>query len=473
MIAVKRGLLLAVVCACVLVVAQTRKPHVYEFAHFWVTAKYFPELGYEGLYAGLAVALEENYGTQWLRERARAVRDLESGRLVPAERVLARGRSLRERWDQRRWSAFLADVRTLKEAMERYAPDRADRLWTEIFLDHGVNYPPPWIAYTHAICRDAPLTPASLTAFSALDAAFLAATLAAVASLWGLAGAAVAAVFVASAADLLSYATWAFCKLDWLALVALSLLALRSRGYALAGALYGLAAAVRVFPGPVGLLFALAWWIPRLRRGEDAGGFTRFSAGLGGGFIGAVALATLFLSVAGAGSPVGIWGAYAARLSHYSSVGRLVNRVGVRGIAEAAGLDGFGLVAGAASALLALLLFAVLLRRGREAVRTAALSLFFVPQLFAINHFYYLMLMLPLAAREPGLGWLAPLLVGVNLAVLGAKAVWGPSIALLELESLAYSLCVSVVPLALAIRPVGDSGTMAPAMRHKQRFTGQ
>jgi hypothetical protein len=89
--------------------------------------------------------------------------------------------------------------------------------------------------------------------------------------------------------------------------------------------------------------------------------------------------------------------------------------------------------------------------------------------LVAVNHFYYLMLLLPLAAREPGLGWLGPVLIGVNLAVAAAKAAWGPSIGLLQIESIAYSVAVSAVPLALAIRPGGDSGTMAPAMSHDER----
>ena len=457
------GVLVAAIAASLLVIAVTRKPHVYEFAHFWLTAKYFPELRCAGLYGALGGALEERYGREWLLARAPRIRDLEGGAVFPAALVLEAAAAGRSRWDPARWRAFVDDAAALKEAMERYRPERADALWGEVFVDHGVNYPPAWVAWTHLLARRVPLTPATLVAFASVDALFLGVACCAAWALGGLAGLAVALVFAASAGDLLAYATWAFCKLDWLGLIAAALLALKGGRFGVAGALWGAAAAVRIFPGALALLFAASWLAGGRGDARAAGATLRFGAGTLAGFLVPSALATALLAGPAGLTAAGLWSGYFSRLGNYATEGRMVNRVGVRAIAEAAGAGTFGALAGVAAAALALLLLFALARVRRAPERTAALSLFFAPLLFAVNHFYYLMLLLPLAARERGLGWLTAALLAVNAAVAAAGAAGVPYALALQAECLAYSLALAAVPAALFFLGRGDSATMAPA----------
>jgi hypothetical protein len=470
---VKRGLLLAVACACVLVVALSRKPHVYEFAHFWLGAKYFPELRYDGLYGALATSLGERYGGEWVARRAPWVRNLRNGEIFPLQRVIDDYRPRLGAWSPGRWREFGDDVAVLKEAMERYAPGREEQLWREVFVDHGLNFPPTWVGYVHPLTRGTALTPRTLVAFAAIDAVFLLAVAAVCGAIGGLGGAVAALVFLATASDLLSYATWSLCRLDWLAALAGSLLLLRRGRWGGAGVLWGLASALKLFPGPLAFLFATAWYVGHRAATGAARSLARFAAGWAAGFAGAAACATLVLTTLAGLSPGTLWLGYLGRVGLYAGEARMVNRIGVQALAEAvAPRAGFPAVwAGTVlAAALALLLLRTLAGCDRPVELTAALSLLFAPLLFSLNHYYYLLLALPLAAGGRELRWLAALLTAVNLGVAAAKASGLPQLAVLELESVAYSIALAAVGPVLAIRSARDSGTIAPAMRHDDRL---
>lgn len=469
---VKRGLLIGVACACVLFIGLTRKPHVYEFAHFWLGAKYFPELRYTGLYGALATSFDERNGRAWLARRAPRVRDLRTGDVRPLGSALDDYRAERAAWSPGRWREFGDDAAALKEAMERYAPDREAQLWREVFVDHGLNFPPTWVAYTHPLTRAFPLNALTLRGFAAIDALLLAGTVAVCGAIGGLGGAAAALVFLASATDLMSYATWSFCRLDWLAALAGALLLIRRGRWAAAGALWGLSSALKIFPGPLAFLFATAWYAGRRAEPGSRRALARFAAGWAGGVAVSVACASLALAAATGSSPWAIWAEYSSRLGLYAGEARMVNRIGVQALAEAIAQRAGAPAAWAGyllAAALAVLLLRVLAGGGRPAERTAALSLLFAPLVFSLNHYYYLLLVLPLAVGGRDVRWLAVLLPAVNLGVAAAKAAGAPGLAVLEAESVAYSLALAAVGPSLAIRAAGDSGTMSAAMRHDER----
>lgn len=469
---VKRGLLIGVACACVAFIGLTRKPHVYEFAHFWIGAKYFPELGYSGLYGALATSFEERNGSAWIERRAPRVRDLRTGEVRPLGVVLAGYRRERALWSVSRWRQFGEDAAALSEAMARYAPEREAQLWREVFVDHGLNFPPTWVAYAHPLARGIALDPMTLRAFAAIDALLLAGAVAACGAIGGLGGAVAALVFLATATDLMSYATWSYCRLDWLAAIAGALVLIRRGRWGAAGGAWGLASALKIFPGPLAFLFATAWYAGRRGQPGAPRELGRFAAGWAGGVAACAAGASLALSAATGSGPAAIWTEYYGRLGLYAGEARMVNRIGVQALGEALAHrvgDAAAWAGYALAAALAALLLRVLAARARPAERTAALSLLFAPLLFSLNHYYYVLLALPLAVAGRELRWLVVLLPAVNLAVAAAKAAGLPGLAVLEAESAAYSVALAAVGPALAIRAARDSGTMSAAMRHDER----
>jgi hypothetical protein len=309
--------------------------------------------------------------------------------------------------------------------MERYAPGREQRLWGELFVDHGLNFPPTWVAYAHPLARGVPLNALTLRGFAAIDALLLSGAVLACGVIGGLGGAVAALVFLATATDLMSYATWSYCRLDWLAALAGSLLLLRRGRWAAAGALWGLASALKIFPGPLAFLFATSWYAGQ---GASPGGrraLGRFLAGWGAGVAGAVACASAALAAATASSPWAVWLEYYRRLGLYAGEARMVNRIGIQALAEAvAQRAGAPLVwvGYALAAALAVVLLRALAAGSRPAERTAALSLFFAPLLFSLNHYYYLLLVVPLAVAGREVRWLAVLLPAINLGVAAANA---------------------------------------------------
>lgn len=458
----RRPLLALIAIIAAASIFATRKPHIFEFAAFYLGAKYFPEIGYAGLVDPLAAAFEELFGPDGLRQHAPRIRDFESGEMRAPEAVVAAFRRSAPRWTHARWRDFTADVLFLDRAMVRYSSRPPLQLWHELFEDYGNNYPPAWIAYVHPLTRGVPLNGTTLLLFCAVDVLLLAGVFCAVGAVWGLGAAVTALVFFASATDLLSYATWSLAKFDWLFAMALAILMTARGRHGVAGALWGTAAALRVFPGALAGIFAATWVIAGRKSPQLHRDVSRFAAGFIAAFALLNAVAGLVLSRWTGISALALWEGYAHRLGLYSGA-EIVNRVGIGKLFELAGGRLPAWVGGTAAAVLALLLLFALGRRPFPPARLAALSLLFAPLLFQITHYYYLMLLLPLAAGERRLRWLTFWLLATNFAVIAAKLAGAPYASILQGECLSYSLALALVPLALFFLRRGDSVNMTPA----------
>jgi hypothetical protein len=217
-----------------------RLVHWYDSFHYYVGAKYFPELGYTRLYLCTALAdLEAGSGPA---PSVRSLRDLETNRLTRAAPALADPARCRAHFSDARWSEFTRDVAFFREELP---PGR----WLEIQRDHGFNGTPVWLLAGHAIANAVPATRRSVALLSLLDAALLAAAWAAALACFGWRAALAPLVyFGTNAFGHFSWTGGAILRQDWLAACIVSLCALqRERPFA-AGFALGVAALLRVFP---------------------------------------------------------------------------------------------------------------------------------------------------------------------------------------------------------------------------------
>lgn len=285
--------------------------HYWEHFHYQFGARYFEELGYDGLYVASLRAQQQIAPGQPVQ---RKLRDLRSNRVRLASKLSDHADEVRARFDAERWRSFVADHRHFVRAM-RPSDLAAMR------RDHGYNPTPAWTFVAQRLQGDGRFLARTLRRLAAVDTLLLAVAFAVVFRTFGWrAGCLSLVVFGLCYAGRFKWIGGAFLRFDWLAALMLSVCALERGRAATAGALLGYATAVRLFPaaflfGPAVAALA-AWW-----RGERP----RWPLRLAAGFVAALAVAFAVGSLAGRG-PVA-WGEFAERMQLYQvSVAR--NAVG-------------------------------------------------------------------------------------------------------------------------------------------------
>lgn len=315
-----------------------RNLKIHDFAHYFLGSKYFPEMGYRGIYYSTALALKELAGENRvvLRYGLSQIKDLDDKRkIVQGDAIFAGAAPYRERFTAARWELFKNDV----EYLVRSDP-RLD--WQFILIDHGYNPSPVYTWYGRMVSRFLPL-PSFLFLFTSLDVLLL---LAAFLLLGRYAGAVPALVafcgflyFPAGA-----YATWtwiggSFLRFTWLFWLALAWLFLSRNMRLAAGLCFGLATLERVFP----LFFFLAalWhlggaWFAERRSGAGPEG-VREGRGHAAPAVGGMARLSLgfvlscVVALAATGSLYGweSWSTFARYIASHSEVFAL-NAVGLK-----------------------------------------------------------------------------------------------------------------------------------------------
>lgn len=213
--------------------------HFHELFHYYVGAKYFPELGYDGLYECVALADRED-GVASVEERP--MRDLRTDRFVAAAEALRTPPACRGRFNDARWSAFRRDVAFFRG---RLAGD-----WWHAQTDHGYNATPAWTLTGRLLASAVPATPSGARGLAMLDLGLLALAAFLLARQFGFETACVAVVFFGT--NGLARFAWtggAMLRYDWLFLAAAGLAALRAERPALGGFALAWSALLRVFPG--------------------------------------------------------------------------------------------------------------------------------------------------------------------------------------------------------------------------------
>ncbi|MDX9734179.1 MAG: discoidin domain-containing protein [Thermoanaerobaculia bacterium] len=238
-----------------------RLVHVWDSFHYVVGVKYFPELGYTGLYEAALAA-----------ERAAGL--LPPGTTVPLRNLTTNAIETTSaddafaRWPSRlgpRWEAFVTDVLWFRA-------DSGAETFRRVLLDHGYNATPAWGVLGGFFARLAgPATDGSVRALALLDPLLLLGAWLLVFRAFGFRAACVALVFWGT--NFPARFDWnggSFLRMDWLA-AAMSGVALLKMGRPrLAGAALGLSTLLRLFPGALllGLGAAALFRLARERRLE-------------------------------------------------------------------------------------------------------------------------------------------------------------------------------------------------------------
>jgi hypothetical protein len=215
--------------------------HEHDVFHYYVGARYFPELGYDALYDCAAAAEAEAGFTS--RIELRAQRDLRTNALIQGKDVLGRGAECRARFTDERWSLFTRDVRS-------FASRRDVHDWHRVLKDHGFNATPAWIAASVPFSRwvSGPAA-AAAPLVAALDPLLL--VLAFAALYWAFGREITCLAIVAFACNPLSEFAWiggAFLRQLWLAALLGGIALLARRRAAAAGVALALAALLQLFP---------------------------------------------------------------------------------------------------------------------------------------------------------------------------------------------------------------------------------
>lgn len=213
--------------------------HIPDQFHYYLSSKYFHEIGYDGLYGAALRADAEQ--TKPSFNHIEMARDLKTGGIIDAEE-LRRSSEFRDRFSAERWREFREDVGFLGPAYSKEG-------WVQSLMDHGYNAPPSRVAsemlITNALGR---ANHVSLNAIAIADGLMLA--LAGLASwrVFGTRATLLGGILLATDVSGFDWIGMAAFRYVWLALLVLGTCALERRHGFTAGLLFGAAVWWRLFP---------------------------------------------------------------------------------------------------------------------------------------------------------------------------------------------------------------------------------
>ncbi len=121
--------------------------HVWDTYHYYMGAKYFPELNYELLYDCAAVADAESGRRDEVIKRP--LTDLRTNVVVRTEAILEHPERCKDHFSPARWEAFKHDVNMFRSWVN-------EGRWKDVHLDHGYNATPVWTLAGMALSNLAP-----------------------------------------------------------------------------------------------------------------------------------------------------------------------------------------------------------------------------------------------------------------------------------------------------------------------------
>jgi hypothetical protein len=238
--------LLAMLAAAALVGHIEYRPfepvHHPEFYHYYMGTKYFPELGYSGLYDASVVADSEDDPAAF--DANMLVRSLQTYEMTTRGAIMERADAIKTPFTLERWTAFKRDIAFFRAA----APER----WrtSQFQQDHGYNGSPLVTAMLGTLARQPFLPTAMFIAIAAwLDIALVLSAAGLVARLVG-ARQALLFVFVWAVNPFNDYGMigGAYLRFPHLIALWLGIIAFQRRRFAWSGALYAVAVLLRIFP---------------------------------------------------------------------------------------------------------------------------------------------------------------------------------------------------------------------------------
>jgi hypothetical protein len=424
--------------------------HTWDMRVYFPTAKYFDELGFDGLYtASVKAYLEDAPGAHESRIQNVELRDLRNYEMTTVSQVTKEIHEIKHRFSPERWTAFKKDMSFFWQTMGAGG-------YLGSLRDHGGNATPAWLFVVHFMFRNVTANETTLLIAALLDPLLLIGFFAAAWRVFGLRTALVCIVVYGSSTFPWFGSNWAGSTLrnDWMVCAGLGACALRSKRNVLGGALLAGAAMIRAFPA-VGVLYLVVpagWWIYDTKRREGKlPTVKRFVAeqqpllrSLAGAF-GCVAISFIVSGLFFGFSHS--WVDWAHKITLHSTTPN-VNHVGLRTLMQFAptrtlhGLNGTGLDWGAEQirtlharmplylmAIIAYTALAVAACRGRDLRHAALVGLMMIPIYFYPSNYYlHYVFVLPLLIdysledKEQRQLWG---LIGVVLCAVSVSEYWG------------------------------------------------
>jgi hypothetical protein len=231
--------------------------HTWEHFHYFLGAKYYPELSHTRLYECVTVA-DLEVGLE-ARVRTRQIRDMTTNRRTATDALLADPGRCKRHFSIGRWETFKSDV-------EWFRGELHPAMWERIFLDHGYNAPPSWTMLGKVLTNRLPASGVTVLVLALLDPLLLALMWGAVAWAFGWRTGCVALLWWGT--NQMAGYSWTgggLLRQDWLVLSVLGICLVRRR-YPLAGGFtLGYAALLRIFPGLIVAALALSAAVASLR----------------------------------------------------------------------------------------------------------------------------------------------------------------------------------------------------------------
>ncbi|MBK8251662.1 MAG: hypothetical protein IPK82_03220 [Polyangiaceae bacterium] len=253
--------------------------HRHELYHYYLGAKFFPEMGYDGLYRCTVVAqdelgvythIDEDTGRSFkidmgkeVRHPDRKVRNLgKDNLLLPAKHFLENPEECKKHFSPEKWEAFKKDIGFFRAVS-------GQDYFNKMQGDHGFNPPPVWTVAGKIFADLAPASTRFMQTLALLDMIYLGLMFWALAWAFGWRVSAVAAIFwgCQSPAPML-WTCGAFLRQDWLFWLVFSVCLIRKKYPALGAAAFVYSALLRIFPGllVVGWLGVVGWQLWRFKR---------------------------------------------------------------------------------------------------------------------------------------------------------------------------------------------------------------
>ncbi|MBI3541035.1 MAG: hypothetical protein HY073_02720 [Deltaproteobacteria bacterium] len=290
--------------------------HTWEVYHYYMGSKYFPELGYPGLYECTTLADSEDGLAAQLQ--GRRIRDHRSNTLRPANYILENPDLCKHNFSAWRWNEFKKDLSWFRGVMDL-------NRWTNMQQDHGYNPPPVWTMIGRAVGSFFSPTTESIQDLVKLDILLILLVFASIGWAFGL-----ETLLLAILVWGLCYPSryyWiggAFLRQSWFASAMIGLCFLKKEKYLIGGILLALSSLITVFPlfFIVGLGIKIAHqWITTKKLSTP---HKRFAVGVVAGGM------TLFLlSLPGSGGGIGAYQGFLKTISTHMST-PLTNHMGLK-----------------------------------------------------------------------------------------------------------------------------------------------
>lgn len=227
--------------------------HSWDMRVYFPAAKYFDELGYDGVYlASLKAYADEELDGRIEPIAEVEVRDLRDYEMRTVADLADEIQGVDARFSPARWTEFKQDMSYFWRSMGR-------RAYLESLRDHGGNATPAWLLAAYLLYASAEASESTLLFGAFFDPLLLLLLFAVIGRTFGLRAALVCMVAYGATTVYQFGSNWGGSTLrnDWMVLIGLGVCALKARRWTLAGMLLGWAAMIRAFPA-LALLFLVA-----------------------------------------------------------------------------------------------------------------------------------------------------------------------------------------------------------------------